>query len=178
MVDDEKRHDDDSGEITRRDETPETSINAVPEKTVATIATIAAKASHQYQYSGPLPPPEVLRQFDEIVPNGAERIFNVFEQQTEHRIKLERHVANSELRRSWWGLIFGFVIAMTTITGGCLVAAYVSPAAGGTIATASVAALVAAFIYGTNVRSHERKARLNQLTGPVPTPKPSNPDSE
>lgn len=38
---------------------------------------------------GPLPPPAVLREFDELVPNGAERIFAQFEAEAEHRRKCE-----------------------------------------------------------------------------------------
>jgi uncharacterized membrane protein len=39
----------------------------------------------QTQWKGPLPPPAVLREFDVLVPNGAERIFAQFEKESAHR---------------------------------------------------------------------------------------------
>ncbi len=40
-------------------------------------------------YTGPLPMPQVLRAYDEILPDAAERILKLTEQQIEHRCKVE-----------------------------------------------------------------------------------------
>jgi len=45
---------------------------------------------HSSVWSGPLPPPQTLAEFDEIVRDGAERIMTAWEKETEHRQKLER----------------------------------------------------------------------------------------
>jgi uncharacterized membrane protein len=52
-------------------------------------------SSVQYSYSGPLPHPDILQQYDRIVPNGAERIFAQFESQSAHRRMIEAKVINS-----------------------------------------------------------------------------------
>src|SRR3989338_3375865 len=54
---------------------------------------------HQ-EFSGPLPPPEVLRQFDQVVPGAAERIIKMAEQQFAHRTELEKKVIDSDIRQS------------------------------------------------------------------------------
>jgi uncharacterized membrane protein len=41
------------------------------------------------KWDGPLPPPAALREFDELVPNGAERIFAQFEAEASHRRECE-----------------------------------------------------------------------------------------
>jgi len=43
-------------------------------------------------FSGPLPPPQALREYDQIVPGLATRIVAQAERQTEHRISLEAKV--------------------------------------------------------------------------------------
>lgn len=42
------------------------------------------------QYQGPIPPPAMLAQYTDVIENGAERIFSIFEKQTSHRIDLEK----------------------------------------------------------------------------------------
>ena len=46
--------------------------------------------------SGPLPPPEMLAQYEEILPGAAERILSMAERQAEHRQKLEWDESNAE----------------------------------------------------------------------------------
>ena len=41
-------------------------------------------------YSGPIPPPGVLADYDKVVDRGAERIMAAWEQETAHRRELER----------------------------------------------------------------------------------------
>lgn len=41
-------------------------------------------------WAGPLPPPETLDQFSNVVENGAERIVAAWEKETAHRHKLEK----------------------------------------------------------------------------------------
>lgn len=44
------------------------------------------------QFSGPLPPPDMLLKYNDIVPDGAERIIVMAEKQQNHRIYLEKLV--------------------------------------------------------------------------------------
>jgi uncharacterized membrane protein len=53
---------------------------------------------HSAQWSGPLPHPADLREFNEIVPNGATRIFDQFEKEGDHRRAIERQQANFVVR--------------------------------------------------------------------------------
>lgn len=42
------------------------------------------------QYSGPVPPPDVLRGFEQIVPGSAERILTMAEENGKHQREMER----------------------------------------------------------------------------------------
>jgi uncharacterized membrane protein len=51
-------------------------------------------------FSGPLPPPSILGDYNEILANGAERIMKMAENQSSHRIDLENHAIKEELKQS------------------------------------------------------------------------------
>jgi len=63
-------------------------------------------------FKGPLPPPELLCEYDKIVEGGAERMFLSYETQSQHRMNLEAHVIKEELRQSSRGQLFGFIISV------------------------------------------------------------------
>ncbi len=108
-------------------------------------------------FSGPLPPPDVLRKFDEIVPGSAERIIKMAEEQSVHRKDLEKKVINSDIARSKWGQILGFVISIAGLIVSGLVAIYGSAVAGSIIGVSTLASLVGVFMYGSKSRSEERE---------------------
>lgn len=57
------------------------------------------------QWTGPLPPPAALEQFNGIIPNGAERIMRMVEEEQAHRIAHENTRQDAEIkanRRGHW----------------------------------------------------------------------------
>lgn len=79
----------------------------IPEKQRKEIAVSIAS-----YFQGPLPPPSLLREYNEVVRDGAERIFQKFESQSAHRQEMERMVIAEQLNQSRRGQKFGFVIAL------------------------------------------------------------------
>jgi len=127
--------------------------------------TVAITRTESRFFSGPLPPPEVLEEFNRIVPGSARRIFDLVETQSRHRIDLERRVIDSDISRSRAGLWMGLVVSLAAICGGVYVAVTVSPTAGATIATASVVGLAGVFVYGTYSRRQERREKAETMKG-------------
>ena len=74
----------------------------------------------QQHWSGPLPPPQTLAAFDEIVPGGASRIFDQFEKEADHRRELETKQAQFVVRDT----LIGQILAGTFAVSGLLVAAF------------------------------------------------------
>ena len=110
-------------------------------------------------FSGPLPSPETLKKFNEVVPGAAERIIKMAEDQSRHRRDLEKRVIESDLSRSKWGQILGFVIAIAGLAVSAVVAIYGNAIAGGVIGLGTLATLVGVFMYGAKTRSQEREAK-------------------
>lgn len=57
------------------------------------------------QWSGPLPPPGALAQFNQIIPDGANRIMLMIEQEQAHRVAHEFKVLDAtvkDFRRGHW----------------------------------------------------------------------------
>lgn len=95
-------------------------INQIQPKTEASLqkAGEASVLIHEEHFrSGPLPDPKELALYNDIVPNGAERIFIQFEQQSEHRRLLENKVINNDIRNSRLGMFFSFLISLAAIVG-------------------------------------------------------------
>ena len=66
-------------------------------------------------YAGPIPDPETLARYEEILPGAAERILKMAEYQSAHRRKIEDEVIKSSIENSKRGQIFGVIIALTAI---------------------------------------------------------------
>jgi uncharacterized membrane protein len=108
-----------------------------------------------YSFSGPLPPPELLARYNDVVPNGAERIIKMAENQQTHRQDLERTVVHgnvaSEKRGQWMGL----TIATLVLACGVFLVATGHPISGSTISIADVASLAGVFVYGKRAQRQE-----------------------
>jgi uncharacterized membrane protein len=117
-------------------------------------------------FAGPVPHPDILKGYEELVPGSAARILAQAERQTEHRIAIERTVIDSDTRRSRAGLLYGFVLSLSAIGGGCTLVGLGHDWAGATIATAAVASLAGVFVYGSRERRQElrRKAEAEPPT--------------
>jgi uncharacterized membrane protein len=103
-------------------------------------------------FSGPLPPPILLRQYDEVVPGAAERIIKMAEEQAAHRQRLERQVVSTDNIKSVLGTILAFVVAIVGL--GCSFWAAINghPEFGTVLGVGTLASLVYTFVYGTNIK--------------------------
>ncbi|HEY4500407.1 MAG TPA: DUF2335 domain-containing protein [Candidatus Paceibacterota bacterium] len=115
--------------------------------------------SSQHLFSGPLPPPEILKKYNDIVPGAAERIIKMAEDQSTHRKELEKKVIDSDISRSKWGQVLGFFIAIIGLVVSLIATIYGSTTVGAIIGTGTLVSLVSVFMYGSKTRSKEREIK-------------------
>ena len=120
------------------------------------------KRQEIHQYSGPIPPPAMLEQYDRVVPCAAARILKMAEDQSAHRQELEKKAIRSDVRNSLLGIIAAFVITLSafgvvvfTVQKGQAIPATI-------LGSGVIVGLASAFIYGTNSRKQERANKFKQ----------------
>jgi uncharacterized membrane protein len=63
-------------------------------------------------YRGPIPHPKALAQYNRTIPDGADRILRLTENEQSHRHYCERSIVDSDNKRSNTGLYLGFILAL------------------------------------------------------------------
>ena len=74
--------------------------------------TIIAQSERYFSFSGPLPPPDDLKKYNEILPGAADRIMTMAEKEQSHRHDSDRILIEGEIRTTRFGQVFGFIIAL------------------------------------------------------------------
>lgn len=100
------------------------------------------------EFSGPLPPPPLLAQYNEALPNGADRIVKLTENQAKHRQSMESR-----------GQIFTFALAMVALVGGIILIALGKSAEGLIPLVAAIAGLGGLFVY-REIQTHRGEKAL------------------
>jgi len=133
-----------------------------PEEKRETIAMLQA-AVEVSRYSGPLPRPEDLAKYEQVLPGSADRIIRMAEQQATHRQNLEKLVVESNTGIQKWGLVCAFVIALSAIVGGVLLSLKGMSGAGLASIIGALAALVGVFVYGKSAQRKELREKSEEL---------------
>ena len=72
---------------------------------------------HQ-QWTGPLPSPESLEKFNQVIPNGAERVVAMAEKEQSHRIEYEKLGLSASVKEARIGQFIGALICAGAIAEG------------------------------------------------------------
>lgn len=107
------------------------------------------------QYTGPIPPPSALREYDTILPGAAERILTLAEAEAKHRHLMDSEAArqndkvidksfDERKRGQWFGLIIGSLALITSIIA--IIEGH--PTVAGVIGGTAAVGLVSAFLVG------------------------------
>ncbi len=116
-------------------------------------------------HQGPLPDPGTLKEYDSVVRGSARVIFNAFERQVDHRIRLEGKNLNANIIKSYIGMESAFLIVMTAMLCGTWIILHGKSAEGLAVVTGSLVALAAVFITGRYLEKKERSERYRQVAG-------------
>jgi uncharacterized membrane protein len=118
----------------------------------------------QHYFAGPLPPPAVLAQYNEIVPNGAERIIAMAERQSAHRETLESQVVLGNASQQKMGSTYAFILSLIAISGGIYLIHDGRSVSGLVAILGDLATLAGVFVYSRESQKQERVEKSNALS--------------
>lgn len=112
-------------------------------------------AVSQESFSGPMPHPDILKGYKELIPNAPERILQMAEQEQRHRIEVENKMLEQNNRNiiesakaNKRSQIIAFILAFVLIASGVALTILGHAIVGGTIFGTTIVGVVAVFITG------------------------------
>ena len=120
-------------------------------------------------FSGPIPPPALMKEYAEIDPDFPRRFFAVADKQLAHDHAIEKDIIasnkeivlnNQNLEKR--GQLFGFILALVGLSGGITASLFGSPVFGSIIGVGGLALLAGVFVYS------RKNGRPLQFLSPVP----------
>jgi len=126
-------------------------------------ATAIATLTQSVSFSGPLPPPGLLARYNDVIPNGAERIMAMAERQSAHRESLEAKVVEGNVASQARGSNYAFIICLTTIVGGFVMIGMGKSIYGISAVIGSLATLAGVFIFAKRGQKKERVEKSTAL---------------
>ncbi len=151
---------------------PESSPEKTIEKIEAVLEAIPADQREQVRqafvmglFQGPLPPPDLLDNYEQILPGAAERIFGLTETEQSHRVGWEDRALSGELKYSLTGLWLGAGVVVALFLSAVACAAMGATEIGVALASAGgLASAAGIFVKG-------RDMAKNRIRGPKEQPK-------
>lgn len=106
-------------------------------------------------YSGPLPPPSWLEHYAEIQSDFPERILSLTEREAAHRHEIQKNLADSSIKDTRRGQVFGLVVACVVLFVAALALILNHPWIAGILGGGTLVSLVGVFVYGRSSRSSD-----------------------
>lgn len=146
-----------SEEISEKEQKNTESYLDADNKKETVLLREEVKAVIQSEFSGPIPPPDIIEKYEHILPGSADRIIAMAEKQSIHRQNMERTMVESEARDSLLGIVFAFMLGI-----GCIIAAIVvvvlvpknsGAVAGAVMGATGIGSITSGFIRSTRTKS-------------------------
>lgn len=111
----------------------------------------------QRSFSGPLPPPEYLQGYENVLSGSAERILKMAEKEQEERLANNRQmvtIVSNERRR---GQMFGFLLSILLIISGFVLGYYGHDWLSGAVFTCALISVPVIFVLNKEPKNDKQK---------------------
>jgi uncharacterized membrane protein len=95
--------------------------------------------------AGPLPSPEVIRDYEQVLSGAADRIMTMMEHQAEHRMDMERALVEGAVRTERLGQVFGLGVVLLAFLVSAWLITHGHSVAGTVLGVTDLVGLVAVF---------------------------------
>jgi len=134
------------------------------------LRVVRAVSIRQSSHQGILPRPEDMERYNAIIPNGAERLMKMAENQSDHRMVMEKDYMNANNSDSKRGQIFGFFLALVCICAAVYLGMNNQPWLGGILGGSTILGLVIVFVLGQQPNSSTDKEQSSDKPSPPEKP--------
>ena len=110
-------------------------------------------------YVGPIPSPENLKQYNDLLPGTAERLISMAERQSAHRIELEKKVISRQLEESTRGQYFGLIVALCFLAASYSLGMNGHDGLAGVLGGTTLVSLVAVFVIGKKKQREDLQSK-------------------
>jgi uncharacterized membrane protein len=138
-------------------------LKDIPKNKRAALAGVIVERTEISMRGGPLPDPSELAAYNQTIPNGADRIMKMAEEQSAHRIGIEKTVVNSQQRQAFCGQLFGLIIGLSGLGLATYAAISGQPAFGGIIGSTTLVSLVSSFLFTRHIQNQELTKKREQM---------------
>lgn len=119
-----------------------------------------------FEYSGPIPPPSVLKKYDEVCPGLSETLISEFKAQAEHRREIQSCVIGGNVRAQLTGQWMAFFLGLGALGFGAYLAYLGQTGWGIAVAIGSIAGLLGTFFRQSKGQDAARERQRNSIHGP------------
>lgn len=127
------------------------------DKQESLLRVLSVVKKESLSFSGPLPHPDILQGYKDVVPGAAERILAMAEKQAEHRQKIESKVINKQLAQTSLGQWFAFILTIVCIAVGTYLAVNNFTIIAGIIFSSTILGLISVFVLGKRPRIDKKE---------------------
>lgn len=118
-------------------------------------------------FSGPMPPPELVREYEQILPGAAQYFFAALERQSLHRQQLEQNVISANISNERTGMWLAFALAVIAMVSGTLLIHENRDPQGLSLIVGTMVSLCAVFVYSrTRARREVREKSPETAVAP------------
>jgi uncharacterized membrane protein len=110
-------------------------------------------------FSGPMPPPDLLREYELIFPGAARFFFAAVEMQSLHRQEMERRTLDAAIRSEAVGRWLAFILAVMLIASGTFLIHEDKDPQGLSLIVGTMVSLCALFVYSRAKSRREGEGR-------------------
>lgn len=109
------------------------------------------------RHSGPIPHPRILAGYEKILPGSADRIIKMAEEQSNHRMNMEKNMLASQISYKNKGLNLGFILGAILLLGGLGLLFVGRSATGLTVLAGAAVAIAVPLITGKSDKHQKSK---------------------
>lgn len=138
---------------------------ASPKEPQAVAQSIKLTAQTTVHRSGPLPDPITLKEYDDILPGAAERIFLIAEKDQAFHHTLYLRDQSAQHRTLLLGQIFGFILGVLALAAAVLLSINGLGLAGAAVFIGAVATLISAAVWAKRPPKKDSSANQQKFRG-------------